>query len=370
MTEPRFLDRSSPVRTGEELDLSRLETYLLTNLPTASAPLTIEQFPRGYSNLTYLLRLGDRELVLRRPPFGVNIKSAHDMGREYRILSALHPVYRKAPKPLLYCSDLEILGAPFYVMERVPGIILRTRIPDGLTIKPEQMRQLSEALVDTLVELHAVDYNTAGLHTLGKPEGYVGRQVTGWIQRYANARTDDLPEMEAATRWLSEQLPTIPDDGQSAALIHNDFKYDNVIINPAALSNNPQSAINNLQSISAVLDWEMATIGHPLMDLGTTLGYWAEADDEPALRNFGITALPGNLTRRQFVDRYARLSGRNIDAIGFYHVFGLFKIGVIIQQIYARYKQGATQDPRFATLDQLVVACGKTAVRAMSGEMW
>lgn len=375
MTEPGFLDRSSAVRSGEELDLSRLEAYLLANLPNAAGPLTIEQFPRGYSNLTYSLRLGEQELVLRRPPFGVNIKSAHDMGREYRILSALHPVYDKAPKPLLYCSDLEVLGVPFYVMERVQGIILRTRIPDGLTIAPEQMRQLSEALVDTLVELHAVDYNTAGLHTLGKPEGYVGRQVTGWIQRYANARTDDLPEMEAAARWLSERLPTISDDGQSAALIHNDFKYDNVIINPAALSKKSKSASSkstrpNPQFISAVLDWEMATIGDPLMDLGTTLGYWAEADDEPALRNFGVTTLPGNLTRHEFVDRYARLSGRNVDAIGFYHVFGLFKIGVIIQQIYARYKQGATQDPRFATLDQLVVACGKTAVRAMSGEMW
>ena len=370
MREVAILDQPSAVRMGEELEIAALEGYLLANLPDASTPLIIEQFPRGFSNLTYLLRLGEQELVLRRPPFGANIKSAHDMGREYRILNALHPVYPKAPKPLLYCEDEAILGAPFYVMERVQGVILRTHIPNDLTIAPVQMRQLSEGLIDTLAELHAVDYQSAGLGDLGRPAGYVSRQVSGWIKRYANARTDDLPEIEEAARWLTEKLPTIPDDGATATLIHNDFKYDNVIItpditNPQMLTQNSQSSIGNSQLIRAVLDWEMATIGDPLMDLGTTLGYWAEADDLAELRNFGITITPGNLARREIVERYAAKSGRDVSAILFYYVFGLFKIGVIIQQIYYRYRQGYTKDERFATLDRLVAACGKSAIRAI-----
>ncbi len=358
-------DQASAIRKGEALDSESLQAYLHANLEHTSGSLTIEQFPRGFSNLTYLLKLGEQELVLRRPPFGVNIKSAHDMGREFRILSALHPVYGKAPKPLLFCDDPAVLGAPFYVMARVNGVILRTRLPQGLAIAPPQMRQISAALVDTLVELHAVDVQAAGLNDLGKPAGYVERQVTGWIKRYANARTDDLSDMERAATWLIEQLPTIPDDGSNATLIHNDFKYDNLVLTPQIAENNPQSAIRNSQFVIAVLDWEMATLGHPLMDLGTTLGYWAEAGDLPELRGFGVTSLPGNLTRRQFVERYAKMSGRNVDAILFFFVFGLFKIGVIIQQIYARYQQGYTQDERFATLDRLVAACGKTAVQAI-----
>ncbi len=364
MSNPIY-DQASAIRKGETLDSESLQIYLHANLKHVSGSLTIEQFPRGFSNLTYLLKLGEQELVLRRPPFGVNIKSAHDMGREFRILNALHPVYGKAPKPLLFCDDPAVLGAPFYVMARVNGVILRTRLPQGLEIDPAQMRQLSSALVDTLVELHAVDVHAAELGDLGKPAGYVERQVTGWIKRYANARTDDLPDIEDTAIWLAEQLPTISDDGRNATLIHNDFKYDNLVLNPQIAASNPQSAIHNPQFVTAVLDWEMATLGHPLMDLGTTLGYWAEAGDLPELRGFGVTSLPGNLTRRQFVERYAEISGRNVDAILFYFVFGLFKIGVIIQQIYARYKQGHTQDERFATLDQLVAACGKTATQAI-----
>lgn len=366
MTEETILDQPKTVRSGEELNAPALESYLRAHLDSTDGTLRIEQFPRGFSNLTYLLRFGSQELVLRRPPFGANIKGAHDMGREYRILSALHPVYRKAPKPLLYCEDETILGAPFYVMERVQGVILRTHIPSHLQIAPPQMRQLSEALVDTLAELHAVDYRAAGLGDLGKPEGFVTRQVSGWIKRYANARTDELPAMEQAASWLTESLPIIPDHGQNATLIHNDFKFDNVVINAAALTEHPQSIPQFIpQFISAVLDWEMATIGDPLMDLGTTLGYWAEADDLAELRNFGITSTPGTLSRLEFVERYAGQSGRDMSNILFYYVFGLFKIGVIIQQIYYRYRQGYTKDERFATLDRLVWACGESAVKAI-----
>ncbi len=350
MADASFIDPAAPVRAGEDLPHTALEAYLLAHLSDASGTLVIEQFPRGFSNLTYLLRLGEHELVLRRPPFGANIKTAHDMQREYRILRALVDVYPKVPRPLLYSDDPAVLGVPFYVMERVAGIILRDRPPHGMPLTPGLMRSLSETLVDTLVELHAVDYAAAGLGDLGRPEGYVARQVSGWIGRYHNARTDDLPEMEAAATWLSSHQPP----GRGAVLIHNDFKYDNLVLDP-----------NDLTRVLAVLDWEMATIGDPLMDLGTTLAYWVQADDAPALQTLGLTSLPGNLTRRAVVDRYATYSGRDVSDILFYYVFGLFKVGVIGQQIYHRYRQGFTQDPRFAALIHLIAACGRQATRAI-----
>ena len=202
MGENSLLDQSAPVRSGEELDVAALQKYLLANLAGAAGELKIEQFPRGFSNLTYLLRLGEQELVLRRPPFGANIKSAHDMGREYHILRGLEGIYAKAPRTLLYCEDAGVIGASFYVMERVPGIILRERLPAGMTIAPDTMREICEALVDTLAELHGVDYRSAGLAELGKAEGYVARQVRGWTQRYEQARTHDLPALQAVSAWL------------------------------------------------------------------------------------------------------------------------------------------------------------------------
>jgi aminoglycoside phosphotransferase (APT) family kinase protein len=310
----------------------------------------VEQFPRGYSNLTYLLRWGERELVLRRPPFGAAIKSAHDMGREHRILSALHPAYPKAPRPLAYCADEAVLGAPFYLMERVRGLILRASPPAGLELTPALMAGMCHSLIDTLAELHSFDYAAAGLASLGNPQGYVERQVSGWSRRYAAARTDDLPALEAAAAWLADNRP--PERG--TALIHNDFKYDNLIFDPAE----PTRVI-------AVLDWEMATIGDPLMDVGTTLGYWAEEGDPEALRAFGLTSRPGTLSRQGFAEAYAARSGRDIGDILFYYVFGLFKVAVIVQQIYARFRAGHTRDQRFAGLIHLVRACADMADRAL-----
>lgn len=351
MADARYIDQPAGVRAGEMLPTQALETYLLAHLPGATGPLVIEQFPRGFSNLTYLLRLGERQFVLRRPPFGTNVKTAHDMAREVRILRALVDVYPKVPRPLLYSDDLSVLGAPFYVMERVHGIILRDRPPQGMTLEPGLMHALGEALVDTLVELHAVDYTAAGLGDLGRPEGYVARQVSGWIARYQNARTDDLPDMDAAAAWMTSHQPP----SRGAVLIHNDFKYDNLVLDPA-----------DLTRVLAVLDWEMATIGDPLMDLGTTLAYWIETGDAPVLQMLGLTSLPGNLTRREVVDRYALRSGRDVGDVLFYYVFGLFKVGVIGQQIYYRYRQGFTQDPRFAALIHLITACGQQAVQAIA----
>lgn len=346
-----MIDQPTTVRIGEELDLLRLEDYLTRHLPTATGPLVVAQFPSGYSNLTYLLRLGDQELVLRRPPFGANIKSAHDMGREYKVLSGLRRVYAKVPKPLLYCEDEAVMGAPFYVMERVRGMILRAQPPRDLTLTPALMHHLSEAAIDTLAEIHGLDVAAADLSDLGRPQGYVERQISGWTRRYRAAQTDAVPTLEQIMPWLHQALP----DDSGTALIHNDYKYDNLILDPT-----------DLTRVIAVLDWEMCTLGDPLMDLGTTLGYWIEANDPPALIGmFGLTALPGNLTRQQVLERYMAASGHEVRQPLFYYVYGLFKIAVIIQQIYARYRQGHTQDERFARLDQVVRDCGQLAVLAL-----
>jgi len=348
-----FLDQPRAVRAGEELDVAGLAVYLATALPELTGPLTVAQFPQGYSNLTYLLRLGDHDLVLRRPPFGVAAGSAHDMAREYRILAGLCPVYPRVPRPLAYCADAAVIGAPFYVMERVPGVILRARPPAGLDLGPAVMGRLAAACVDNLVAIHAVDYAAAGLGEGSHPAGYAARQVEGWARRYQKARTDDIPPIERAAGWLAAHIP--PE--ASATLIHNDYKYDNLVLAP-----------DDLAQIRAVLDWEMATIGDPLMDLGTTLGYWVDPADPPELQamRFGLTTLPGNLDRPALVQRYAQGSGRDVAHVVFYYVYGLFKIAVIAQQIYARYVQGLTHDERFAALLGAIRALGAAAEQAIA----
>lgn len=354
-----LIDVSRTVRAGEELPQEALLAYLEKHLPDLHGPLTIEQFPSGFSNLTYLVcigdrELGDRELVLRRPPIGAKIKTAHDMNREYRILAHLHPVYGKVPRPLLFCEDEAVLGAPFYVMERVKGIILRAQPPRGLDLSPEMMRSLSETFVDNLAEIHGIDYEAAGLGDLGSPQGYVSRQIAGWTKRYFNARTDDVPEIEQLATWLHEHLP---EDSARGSLIHNDYKYDNLVLAPY-----------DLTRVVAVLDWEMATIGDPLMDLGTSLGYWVEATDPEEWQKYGfvLTKLPGNFTRSELLEYYARRSGREIPDPVFYYAYALLKIAGIVQQIYARYQKGLTKDPRFAQLGALVKACGQLAQRAIA----
>jgi aminoglycoside phosphotransferase (APT) family kinase protein len=344
-------DAARAVRAGEELDTAALEGALAAKIPGLTGPLAVEQFPSGHSNLTYLLRMGGRELVLRRPPFGARAVSGHDMGREMRVLSALHPVYPRAPRPLAFWGEDSPLGVPFYVMERVRGVILRGSRGDG-RLSPEVMRGLSEGFVDALGELHAVDAAAAGLGDLGRGEGYAARQVSGWTQRYEKARTDEVPEIEAAARWLASNVPA--DSG--ACLIHNDFKYDNLVLDPAELTR-----------IVAVLDWEMATVGDPLMDLGSSLGYWLDPDDEDELRvlPLGPTALRGNLGRRELVERYAERTGREVQGPVFYYVYGLFKLAGIAQQIYYRYVKGFTKDERFAAMIHGVQVLGRQAARAI-----
>ncbi len=345
------LDEADEVREEERFDPERLRPYLEVAFPGATGPVSLLQFRRGHSNLTYLLRIGEHEAVLRRAPFGAKIKSAHDMGREFRILSSLQGFYSKAPRPLAFCDDESVIGARFYLMERVRGMILRGSTPAaGMT--PALLRASSTALVDNLVDLHGVDLVRTGLASMGRPEGYVARQVTGWTERYLRAKTDEVPEVDAAAAWLATNMP-----GESgAALVHNDYKFDNVVLDPADPSR-----------VLAVLDWEMATVGDPLMDLGTMLGYWTDPDDpeEMRVRTYGPTSLPGSLSRLEIVDRYAQRSGRAVGSVLFHYVFALFKIAVIVQQIYRRYVDGHTRDPRFAGLIRPVRALSGQAVRAM-----
>lgn len=341
-----MIDSPKQVRPGEEVDLARLRPWLAAQ--GLLGELTVDQFPRGHSNLTYLLRVGGRELVLRRPPFGSKVKGAHDMSREVRILTRLAPVYPQAPRVVVSCEDPAVLGGPFYLMEPIRGVILRgaslrIELPDA------RVRALCEAFVDNLAALHAIDWRAAGID--GHPDGYVRRQVEGWTRRWHDARTDDIPEVDEIARWLAGRIP--PEAG--ATLIHNDYKYDNLVLDP-----------DDPTRIVGVLDWEMATVGDPLMDLGTALGYWVEEGDDESLKSFafGPTFAPGSLTRAELLARYGERTGRDVAGMLFYYCFALFKTAVVAQQIYARYKQGLTDDERFASFIFGVQLLAQQAVRA------
>jgi aminoglycoside phosphotransferase (APT) family kinase protein len=348
------MNETAGIRKGEELNIQNLTEYLHSQL-SGSGLIEISQFPAGSSNLTYLIKAGDKKYVLRRPPFGNQVKTAHDMNREFQVLSKLSEVYQPAPKPLLFCNDEAVIGSEFYLMERRKGLIIRGKAPQKLVDSPELQKQVCESFIDNLAALHALDYKKAGLGNLGKPEGYVRRQVEGWTGRYFNAKTDEWRELESAIKWLRKNIP--PESPNiNAALIHNDYKFDNVMLNP-----------ENLTEITAVLDWEMVTVGDPLMDLGTTLGYWMSGDVPPSMLDmpFNPRVLMENISRRELVERYAEKSGRDISNLLFYYVFGTFKIAGIAQQIYARYKKGFTKDERFASFNIFVAALGKIAARAL-----
>jgi aminoglycoside phosphotransferase (APT) family kinase protein len=352
---PELMDQPSPVRAGQGFDAEALASWLRTRIEGLEGAPELLQFGRGYSNLTYLVRFGEgdgaREIVVRRSPPGVNIKSAHDMGREFRILSALAPHWSKAPRPLAHCEDASVIGTPFYVMPRVRGIILRAKVPEGLVLDAPTMRRASEATCDTLAEIHNLDWRAVGLADLGKPQGYVERQVRGWADRYVKARTDDVPQVEKLGAWLEAHRP--PESG--ATLVHNDFKYDNVVLSP------------DLARVEAVLDWEMATIGDPLMDLGTALGYWIEPDDPPVFQVtvFGPTNRPGNLTRVEFAERWSRATGRDASDVLFYYAFALFKLAVVAQQLYKRWVDGHTKEERYAMMLEGVRAVASSALVAI-----
>jgi aminoglycoside phosphotransferase (APT) family kinase protein len=342
-----------PVRQGEELNADKLAAFLRDHVPDCTGELTVLQFPHGHSNLTYLLRWGSQEWVLRRPPFGNKVKSAHDMGREFRVLSGLVKVFSAAPRPLVFCEDDSVLGAPFYVMERRRGLILRRGWPKDMPSDPALLREMCGSLIDTLADLHEINLHAAGLADFGKPDGYVRRQIEGWTRRYRDAQTDQIPEMDAVADWLAAQMPT----ESGVSLLHNDYKFDNVAFDP-----------DSPARVSTVFDWEMATIGDPLMDLGTTLGYWIEAPETEQLSAsfIGPTWLPGALTRTELIERYAQRRGLASCDMRYYHVYGLFKIAVIVQQIYVRFARGFTSDPRFATLDACVCQLARLAAHSIT----
>ncbi|HZU83340.1 MAG TPA: phosphotransferase family protein [Polyangiaceae bacterium] len=347
----RHLDEPAAVRPDSRFDVRALSAWLRARIDGLEGEPELLQFVRGYSNLTYLVRFGARDLVLRRAPPGVRIKTAHDMSREFRILAALAPVWPKAPRPLVHCDDPAVIGTPFYAMERVEGVILRARTPQGLVLDEAAMRRVSEAACDTLAEIHRLDWRGVGLGDLGRPEGYVERQVRGWAARWNDAQTDDVPDMEKLGAWLDRRRPA----GGAATLVHNDFKYDNLVLAP------------DLDRVVAVLDWEMATIGEPLMDLGTALGYWIQADDPPVLRAtlFGPTDATGNLTRLELIERWSRATGRDATDVVFYYAFALFKLAVVAQQLYKRWRDGLTSEPRYAVMLEGVRALAAAALVAV-----
>lgn len=346
-----MVDQPTAVRSGEVLDSQILAAYLSDQLNQPLSEISIEQFPGGYSNLTYLIKTNSEEYVLRKPPIGANIKSAHDMGREFSVLQSLRAAgYVKGPEAIHICLDENILGSKFYLMKRVSGVILRNKVPVGMHISPETFSKLSKATIDGLVELHQLDVTSTALGQLGKLDGYVERQVKGWIQRYENSKTDLIESMDEIAHWIKINIP----EKSKTAFIHNDYKYDNLVLDE-----------NDLTKIKAVLDWEMSTVGDPLMDLGTTLAYWAEPTDSEALKPFSLTWMPGNMKRKEAFDYYQEKSCTSIRDFIFYYAFGAFKIGVICQQIYYRYKQGITKDPRFASLFHVIKACGENGRNAI-----
>lgn len=336
---------SMAVRAGEELDLEGLTAYLRDKFALArQAKLEIEQFPGGHSNLTYLIRCENQEYVLRRPPVGPVAPTAHDMPREFKLLAVIHPHFPLAPKPILLCEDANIIGVPFYLMERRRGLIVRSRIPEEIGESLVLRRRLSEAVVDTLVALHAIDIYSAGIVNIGKPEGFVERQVRGWAGRWERSTTGELAEMDGLISWLRYRIP--PDSGPNAqrpTLVHNDFKLDNLMLDH-----------QEPWKIVAVLDWEMCTVGDPLIDLGLAISYWTMLGGERQSSLRAVTNGPGWMTREEIIDRYQTKTGRDLSQIVFYETFARFKVAVVIQQIYYRYVQGQTQDQRFQNFDGLV----------------
>lgn len=348
-----WVDQPDALRDENRFDAAALETWLrsaVSGLP--AGPMQVRQFSGGASNLTYELRFGDRALILRSPPPGTKPRGGHDMGREYRVLRALHGHY-PCPEPLAYQDDPALLGAPFYVMQKLEGIILRRDPPPGLDCGPARAATLCRALWDQQIALHQLDYQALGLGDLGQPQGYVARQVAGWSERYRRARTDDVPDCESLMAWLDAEQPA---DCPRPGLIHNDYRFDNVVLDPA-----------DQLSIIGVLDWEMCTIGDPLMDLGCALAYWIEADDPAPMQQARMqpSQLPGMFSRVQVVEYYAERTGLALDNPRFYYVFGLFRLAVIAQQIYYRYRAGQTRNPRFEGFGRFVAVLADAAARSI-----
>jgi aminoglycoside phosphotransferase (APT) family kinase protein len=355
MDNDELIDQPRPVRTEDQLDLKRLDDWLKAQIEGLSGAPEIEQFSRGASNLTYRLRYPGRDLILRRPPVGTKARSAHNMVREHDIQKALSPVFPYVPEMLALCTDQSVLGCDFYVMERLEGIILRANPPKGLALDKKQVQTLCRNAIDRLIELHQVDVAAAGLDGLGKGLGYNRRQIEGWSERFGKAKTWNVMAGRYVMDWLAERIP----DEMAICVIHGDFRFDNLVLD----ADNPEKIIG-------VLDWELATLGDPLMDLGNSMAYWVQADDDRYFRGFRRqpTHLPGMMTRAEVVEYYCDRTGFNTNNWSFYEVYGLFRLAVIAQQIYYRYYNKQTRNPAFRqfwiAVNYLLWRCRKIIRRA------
>ena len=332
----------APVRPGEDLDWPRLEAWLRPRLaealPDAGGPLTVLQFPNGSANLTYLLRLGTRELVLRRPPMGELAPGAHDMKREYKVLSRLWAHFDRAPRAYVFCDDHAVLGADFFVMERRRGEVVRTTIPEAMRHHADAGRRMGLALVDAMADLHALDAAACGLGDLGRPEGFVDRQLSGWATRWELSKFDDSPaEMQAIHARLAGDVPR----PSRVSIVHNDLKLDNCQFDPA-----------NPDRVASIFDWDMTTLGDPLIDLGTLLNYWPDPADPPHAQRFNNAAVAGLglPPRAALIARYAERTGADLASVRWWEAFALWKTVVVVQQLHRRWVRGESTDPRMATV--------------------
>ncbi len=334
------------VRNDERFDAQKLADYLADKrdiLEVGDAPFSIRQFGGGMANLTYEIDFGEKQFVLRRPPLGPVAKSAHDMGREYKVLSRLYQKFPLAPRAYLFCDDHDVIGADFFIMARHYGAVVRKSMPVAFQAMPEAPKQMSTALAEALADFHAVDYKEIGLGDLGKPEGFISRQIEGWHRRWHKAKHEEIPLMDTLYEWLKENEP----QNTIATLVHNDYKLDNVMVNTA-----------DPRQLEAIFDWDMCTLGDPMSDVGTLMTYWSDPDDPPYMKMLAANFLPVGdynfLTRQEMMAVYAERSGRDISDLNFYHALGLFRLTVILAQIYIRYVRGQTQDKRFAALGQML----------------
>jgi len=337
------------VRKGEELDMTAIDAVLKKAVPGLSGQATVMQYPSGASNLTYAVDYPNRRLVLRRPPFGTRPKSGHDMHREYRIMSALKPQFEAVPNCVYYTDDESIIGAEFYVMDRTEGHLIHNDIPKEWGWNETETRELCEGFFQKLVELHALDYKALGLEDFGRPEGYVKRQIEGWNRRYEKAWTNDVDKFEDVRQWLHDNMPK---KEMGASILHGDFRIDNCILNP-----------EDPRKIDAILDWEISALGDPLMDLGNTLSYWIEENDPPFMQLMvrQPSRAKGMMTRQEILDFYAARTGHDVSNFQFYYIYGVWRLAVIIQQIYYRFFHGQTDNPRFKDYGQMTEALGSLA---------
>lgn len=335
-------DVISVVREGEDFDRETFHSYILKHLDWwPNEPLEVTQFSVGYSNLTYLIRCGDEEVVMRRPPLGPLPPKAHDMKREFSLTEKLHPAFPYVPKPYHLCEDKSIIGVPFYIMERKEGYVFDTKFPASFTVTEEKCKQISYAAVDSLAQLHQIGYKDIGLENFGRPDGFLERQVYSWIQRYQRSKTHDIPFFDKLAKWFTENIPS----SQEATVIHNDYKLNNMMFSK-----------QNVNEVVGVFDWELAAIADPLIDLAAALGYWTQENDWESVKQSlpSLTTSPGFITRDEYIHQYSLRTGKDIPPLHFYMAFTYFKTAVVMQQIYFRWFNGQTKDNRFSTLDQSI----------------